>query len=259
MRFDKRIIFKLGAIAGVGVTAYVAVKRASKIEEATKEVKEAMPEDKKEKTRHIVKAVPKMVKASWPVLVSGGATVGCVLVMDHISYKQIAALTASCAYLAKNRDYLAGKIKDMVGEEKLREIQEAFVKEEAPKEPWYGCSIEETGAGDLLCLEGYSGRWFRSSEKAVKEAQAMLQKLYEDDIYICMNDYYGYLNITSTQFGHELGWVNSKDWYPPELKFTNTLIPAGECLESGPDGKPLKEDLYVLEIDIPPMSCWQEV
>ena len=33
-------------------------------------------------------------------------------------------------------------------------------------------SIEDTGYGDLLCLEGYSGRYFWSSKQAVDNAEA---------------------------------------------------------------------------------------
>ena len=234
MRFNKKSVFKVLAIVGVGATAYLAVKRASKIEEAAEEIKESMPEEKKEKTKHVIKSSPKIIKAAWPVILSGIGTCSCIMIMDHISYKQIAALTATCTYLVKNRDFLANKLKEAVGEERFKEIQAAFAKEQAPKIVYV--DAQETGNGNLLCIDGYIGTRFRSSREAVEEGIAEFNHLLfpeiepealempwkEDRIpnYANWNDLYSFWNLRPTNFGDDNGFVTGEDgWGDGPLDF----------------------------------------
>ena len=252
-------ICRIGAVAGVVGTAYFAIKRGEQICKTIDEIKaEAKKLESGKKAGHYISSVPKLARPMLPVVTCAAGSIACMVISERISYKQIAALTATCVYLSKNRDFLQNKLKEVVGEEKLEDIKKEFTTQEAPK-LYFGPSVEETGHGDLLCYEGYSGRWFRSSKEAVLEAQAQLQDAFTNDIYCCMNDYYNFLGMTMTQFGHELGWVNNKDWYGPELHFTNTLLEANEWADWGPDGGLIDEPIYVLEIDTLPMYSWQEI
>ena len=254
-----RNLLRIGAVGGVIGTAYFSAKNGLAICERCKEVKqEARFLEKPKRITHYIKRAPYLAKPLLPTIGCAAGSIVCMAASERISYKQIAALTATCAYLAKNRDFLENKLKEVVGEEKLQEIKKEFIIKEAPKMVSFP-SVEETGKGSLLCLEGYSGRWFRSSEEACIEAQEYLQKVFEEDKRCCLNDYYAFLGITMTQFGHEKGWVNDPDWYGPELRFTNTYLEPCEWDDLGPDFQPVNEPVYVLEIDIIPMDCWQEI
>lgn len=243
MKIEKRNIFKIAAIAGVGVTAYLTYRRSSKIKEAVEEVKESMPEEKK--TVHLVKAAPKMIKASWPVILSGSGTVASILIMDRISYKQIAALTASCAYLVKNRDYLANKLKEIAGNEKFKEIQEAFVKENSKI---VYVDAQETGNGNLLCVDAYLGTRFLSSREAVEEGIAEFNHLLFPDAsvealempwkvdeipnYANWNDLHSFWNLRPTIFGDRFGYVSGDDgWGDGPIEFD--LIDVEDFEETG--------------------------
>ena len=112
-------------------------------------------------------------------------------------------------------------------------------------------SIEDTGYGDLLCLEGYSGRLFYSSKQAVDLAMQRLSNRLKKGEYICLNDLYAELRITQTHFGHQYGWPASDDWceWRDGLKYECTFI----------YDKEFDKPIYVIDIYSYPMDCWQEV
>ena len=103
-------------------------------------------------------------------------------------------------------------------------------------------SIEITGNGNLLCYEGFSGRWFRSAEACVREAVDKFTQLYSEGNYICWNDLYSLLGIAVTHFGNKYGYSGNKDYRNCEkLEFDITRIPKDENFEG------IGEEVLVLE------------
>lgn len=261
-----KALLTIGAVAGVAGTAYFSAKNGEKICDAWRlTLEETKDMDKPSKIKHVVKNAGYLAKPSWKVLVTGGATTACILASHTINAKQIAALTATCAFLTRNRNYLEDKLKETVGEEKLAKIKEEFVKKEYVEKVVYGGPSVETSVlcheyGDkgVLCFDGWSGRWFRCPEEAVIDAQNNLIKMFDEDIYCCYNDFFGFLGITMTNFGHQWGFVNNPDFFSG-LHFTNTLLTPEEWGDYGPDGRCVDEPVLVIEIDEWPMECWQEV
>ena len=116
-------------------------------------------------------------------------------------------------------------------------------------------TIEITGNGNLLCYEGFFGRWFRSSEDCVREAVDKFMQLYAEGNYINYNDLYSLLNIAVTHAGNEYGYSPSED-YRCNMEFDIVRVPEDENFEG------MKEEVLVLE---PagrysyPFDCYMEV
>lgn len=234
MRISKRVLslaLSIAGVAGVGLTSWLSVKCSKKAEGET---------DKKKK-----------ILAYAPAVISGVGTSACILGSHHVSRKEIAALTASCTYLAANREKIESKIKDKFGMEKLEEV-----KKETAAEPVLikGQTVEETGHGDTLFLDLYLGRKFRSSLQHVEWAEKQLNYEYHQGNPVCMNDFYSYLGIEPTIAGDQFGWPTDEDsGYDPDLetpiKFENVK---GED-ENG-------ELMYAIDIGYysRPCSWWME-
>ena len=178
------------------------------------------------------------------------ATITCIL-LNHKEYKKgLIAASAASAYLAANRN----KIKAALEKPEVKKIIGKILP---TKEEFKHQTIEETGNGDLLCIEGYSGRIFRSSREVVEEAQKQLSEQYIEDKYCCYNDYYRNLNILETQFGYDHGWANNEDWYykNEKIEFRNEIIP------SDAEGNEFGEDILCIDLEPEwyPMECWMEV
>jgi hypothetical protein len=110
------------------------------------------------------------------------------------------------------------------------------------------CSIEDTGYGDMLCMEGYSGRLFYSSMRAVNDALRKWSKRFKEGDNVSFNDLYDLLNIVQTGFGHQWGYLASYDWY----KYDSGI--SYKCyLRYDED---LKSDVYYIDILTFPMDGW---
>lgn len=211
-------------------------------------------------------ASAKPLEKTWtyyiPPVLSGAATIGCLWGAHALNAKQIAALTTSCGFLLANRDALERKIKERYGEDELRDIQ-TEVKAELDSKKWGKITIphgvEETGKGDLLVIEGYSGRIFRSSVSAVNYGIRRFQKRFLEDKGFCsLNDLYECLGITTTHFGHQYGWPC---WLGDELTESFWEEQGGVHIECTmiQDPDDFDEPVYCIDIYDYPMECWQEM
>lgn len=234
-------------VLGVGGTAYTAVKCSKKADEV---------EDKKEK-----------VKAYAPAIIVGVGTSAAILGSHYISRKEIVALTATCAYLTKNRDKIEAKIREKFGEEKLSEVRKEVAKETTEESDlkvndtpwdwvdWKGnrVTVEDTGRGKDRFFDWYSGRFFLSSYEDVLRGLKRLNHDFHMGNYVCMNDLYGYWGIQSTQLGGTFGWPANDDYcdYNLEEPIPYEII----HIDPGTDN-----EVYIIELrGTPPMECWMEV
>lgn len=290
MKFDIKKIFTpklLTGLAVVGVigTALIAVHETKKVQAVEEPEEETKEESDNKSAKEII---TKGVNTAWQykgTIAAGAATITCIVCSHALSAKEIAALTATCGYLAANRDKLETEIRKLPGGEDAlkvvkKEMMEKQVEKAADEEPeskkvWRYQCIEDTGKGTLLCLEGWSGRLFRSSLEEVEKAQEKFNSYRDDysfDIQVSngdienypaavsMNDLYECYGIESSQLGHEFGYPADDDYYPTrKIKFINTLI-ALDKLDPVTQAR-YNEDLLVIEFDegYLPMQCWQEI
>lgn len=169
-------------------------------------------------------------------------TIASIAVTGRVTAKEIAVLTGSCAYLAHERDKFKEVMKEKLveeagmSEEKAEEtIQEAAEETHTRMaaeivhngEKFVIPSVEETGHGNLLCIDCWSGRAFRSSKEHVEDAIRSLNVLYKTPIVINegtpyeqtiarnvgMCDFCGFLDITVTTMSCEFGFINDQDTF----------------------------------------------
>lgn len=215
------------------------------------------------------------VKYYIPAAVAAVATSYCAIKSHTISSAEIAVLTSAGAYLAANRDYLERKLKENVSEEKLQEIKKMFAVENTVDKLNEQYPAEETGKGNTLFFEAYSGRMFRSSYKDVDEAIIAFKRSFEgydgeDRNYVCLNDFYELLGIKGTHFGYQYGWAPNNDFCDNEIVFEVTHFSPEDIKKVSADAfktgmysgyENIKEDFYVIELT--PMSYpipyWQEI
>ena len=190
-----------------------------------------------------------------PATICGVASIGCMWTAHILDARQIAALTATCGYLVAYKDKIEKKIEEKFGEDTLKEIKHE-VMVELEHEPWGKISIpsaEETGNGDLLVIEGYSGRVFRSSEEAVRAGVREFQSMLVRGEAACLNDLYQCLGIQGTHFGFQYGYPGGDDF----KEFFHEEPPRID-IERINDPKDLNEPVLCIDIYDYPMECWQE-
>lgn len=239
-----KVLAGAGAL-GVPVTGYLAVKAGMKSERQLWE-NDAIYQSLSFKEK---------LKLTWknyiPPVVSGLLSIGAIIAGYALSAKQIAALGALAGSLAAYKDEIEAKIEEKFGKQALDEI-----KKEVAEDLYSPTSVEETGNGSLLCYESYSGRWFRSSERAVERAEKVLNRRFDagNGKYLCLNDFYTLLGMAETHFGFEFGWAANKDYYDGDIFFENALMPANSFMN-------IPEPVLIIELTSRsyPMQGWQEV
>ena len=187
-------------------------------------------------------------KETWkyyiPVVAACGLTIASVIATKRLNAKELAAVTAACGYLAQKGSAVTREIIDRTNNEVAADV----IKD--AKIGYTGQTIEDTGNGKLLCIEGYSGRLFWSSEEAVRDAVKRFNELYARDKYVCLNDFYELLGIETSHFGHQFGWAYGSDFYDE--------APLDIQVEVVPD-KNRNCNICCIDIYTYPMECWQEV
>lgn len=187
-------------------------------------------------------------KETWkyyiPVVAACGLTIASVIATKRLNAKELATVTAACGYLAQKGSAVTREIIDRTNNEVAADV----IKD--AKIEYTGQTIEDTGNGKLLCIEGYSGRLFLSSEEAVRDAVKQFSELYARDKYVCLNDFYELLGIETTHFGHQFGWAYGSDFYDEE--------PLDIQVETVMD-KEKHVPICCIDIYTYPMECWQEV
>lgn len=236
MRINRRIIalgLSLLGVAGVGVTSVLSVRCHEKVKDEP---------DKKKK-----------IIGYAPAIASGIATGACIMGSHCISAREIAALTASCAYLAGNRDKIVARVREKYGDEAVKEIQKEVIAE--PVELVEGDEIILTSkkGGTQRFVDFYLGREFYSTLDQVEQAEKDLNWMFHNGEYVSMNDFYRLLGLPYTRAGDEFGWPANEDYYcytcDEPIIFENVRV------EDDRTGEPL----YLIDIRTPPMDCWMEV
>lgn len=262
MKVNKEHIFTGLSIAGVLGTTVVTAIMAPKAERAIKAkiCKEPITMDGVDGSKVIVDYKKadnfELVKAAAPYYIPTTLlclfTVGMIVLSHKEHKKELLAMSAASTYLIANRD----KLKKIVEKPEVKKIVDRVLP---TKDEFKHQTIETTGYGDLLCIDGYSGRIFRSSQDAVVNAQERLNDMFLDpeNGYASMNDYFRFLNIEQSGWGEEYGWVNNEDWYyrNEPIQFSNELVAADA------PGNEYDEPIFCIDIEDgwQPMWGWQEV
>jgi hypothetical protein len=198
-------------------------------------------------------------KATWkcylPTIGAATITIGSIVMARRLSVKQIASLTAAAGYLSAKACKYKDKIREIAGGDVLKKVDEEFGLGELAKHP----SFEETGNGDLICFEGYSGRWFKSSEEAVREAMQRVADRFGDGEYLAYNDIYDELGIVKTHFGNEFGYAPGSDFFDFNFYYDVDVIPYEDLTPDTKPGIPEGAPVLIIDIYTYPMQCWMEV
>ena len=187
------------AVGGVVVTVGLAVKATPKCID----ILEEMDNNGATKKERIKAVAPTLA----PVILSGVITIGCIIGGNYISATRIEALSAALSLSNKAKVAYEDAAKEILGEEKAEEIKDKAAVKEAGRPPKEPDKVLNTGKGDTLYYEPYSGRWFRSNPAAIDAAENRCNRdMTTSNIEYSMNEYYYELGLPEIYAGELLGW-----------------------------------------------------
>lgn len=207
------------AVGGIAVTAYLAAKAGYK----AKGVLSEMPADMDNKEK---------VAATWklyaPAAAAGVATATLLVASNKSGNKRTAAAVTAYSVAAKGFDEYKEKVIEQIGANKEQKIRDEIAQDNTDRVMAKPVEVLITNGGSVLCMEGLTGRVFRSDMETLRKAVNDLNRLLVSDIYCTLNEFYDFIDLPYTDESGNMGWENDKLM---DIEFSTTLSPTKEpCL-----------------------------
>lgn len=218
------------SVAGMFGAVVLAVKATPEAMKRIEEKKEELDTDKL--------SAKETVKAAWkpyiPTAAVCVAAASCGIASNAISSKRGAVLGAALTMSETALMDYQRKAVEVVGEKKEQAIRDAIAKERVQSQPANQMPQNlSTRAGDVLCYESYTGRYFRSDSEEIQKAVYKFNRDMVFEVSSSLNDFYSILNNDDLQpndIGDDVGW-NSWCGQGMEVRFSSQLTSNEEpCL-----------------------------
>lgn len=209
--------------AGVVATSVLAVKATPKVLTILKEAEEEKGEELTVMEKVVV-AGPSYI----PAIVTGAATIACIVGANVLNKRQQAGLMSAYALLDSSYKEYRKKVEELYGEE-----ADDHVREEISKDKYKEKDIPKEG-GKTLFFDEFSGRFFRSTIEKVLIAENLVNRDLVMQYYSTLNDFYGYLGIPHVDGGYDIGWsttMNEQAYWQEWVDFSNVKTVTDDGVE----------------------------
>lgn len=205
-------------MTGAGITGVVATSIAASIAtvrtvDTLREMPSATPSEK--------------LTATWtnyiPTALIGGVTIACIFGSNRENNKRIAALASAYSLSEDRFKEYSEKVKEVVGPTKARDIDVAASQSAYSDQP-ANAKIIETGQGNTIFFDEWSGRKFKSDrmvlENAILRANKDLQDYRDSNglYFVTINDLYASWGLPEAKGAEDMGWNSFNELI--RVKFT---------------------------------------
>ena len=199
-------------VVGMATSTVLAVKATPKATE--------LMEDKKAELGVTYLTKREMVEVTWkeyaPSVILSVLSAGVIILGTSKSVRRTTAIATVYALSENTLREFKNKTKEVVGEEKVREIEKEVSRTLVKQQPTVietrdSEYIITTGNGDTLVYDSLSGRYFRSSVNAIERACNSINHSLMSDHFMTVNDFYNELDIPTIGAGGMIGWKSDKE------------------------------------------------
>ena len=228
-------------IAGMLSTTVLAVRATPKalmlIEEKKREKKFAVIKDGGDPDLTKLEIVKTAWKPYIPAVITGAASIACLVGASSVNARRNAALAAAYALSESTLADYKEKVVETIGEKKAQEVKDAIAKDKVENDPVTRKEIITTDKGETLCYDALSGRYFKSDIEYIRRAVNNLNERLLFDTHISLNEYYDEIGLEEIfPMGENLGWTVDPDSANKgliELDFSSQLAEGTPCLVVG--------------------------
>lgn len=189
-------------IAGMITTTILAVK-------ATPKALQLIDERKKELEVDEISNL-EIVKTVWKLYIPSAVTsifsVSCVIGATTVNFRRNAALATAYKLSEEALSTYKAKVIETIGEKKELAIREKIDQDKIDNNPVSKNTVIITEAGNTLCYDGVSGRYFKSSIESIKRAINVVNREMNYNVYVSLSDFYDEIGLEHTDVSDYLGW-----------------------------------------------------
>lgn len=188
----------IGGSIGVVVTGFL-VRKAAKEEVAQEATEEEITDYQVFYNLTDVPKTKSKLRLYLPSVISGTATVLCILGSNYLNQKRQASLVAAYILLDKKLKDFRTQVEEHGGIDILEEIRKEDMKEQ-------GVFVEENSSDKVLFYEPLSNRWFWETPLVVRNAEYHFNRNLALRGFADLNEFYSFLGLEPTEDGAILGW-----------------------------------------------------
>jgi Family of unknown function (DUF6353) len=220
-----------GVVTTVGMSIDATIKSMRLIEkERDLRAKDAMVEGYPEPIPMTNKDIAKLIWVEYlPTAAVGLGTILCIIGVNKIHMRRNAALVGLYELADTSlREYRA-KVVERLGANKEMAIRDQIAQDHISENPVNHDTVIVTSCGNTLCLDPFSGRYFKSDVQKILKAQNEFNNRLLKDMVRPMNEFYDEIGLKPIKAGDDLGWA--WEYGLMEIRFSSGLTEEKEpCL-----------------------------
>ncbi len=189
-------------IAGMISSTVLAVKATPKAISLLEEKKQELGTDDL--------TYKEIISTAWrPYIPSISVTIAsmiCIIGAVQVNSKRNAAIATAYSLSERAFSTYRDKVIETIGEKKEKDIRDKARQEELDKNPSSQRQILITPKGQTLCMDTFSGRYFRSDLDLIRKSINELNRSMTYQNYISLNQYYSAIGLDPIKEGDYMGW-----------------------------------------------------
>lgn len=158
--------------------------------------------------RHEIVGKKERLKMVWdlyiPAVGVGTLSVAAIIGANRIGARRAAAIAAAYSVSERAFTEYREKVAEQLGQKKEQVVRDAIAQDKVTSNPPdKEIVIVE---GEVLCHDGYTGRYFKSNMESLKKAQNDLNYQVLNNYYASLTDFYNLIGLARTTYSDEVGW-----------------------------------------------------
>jgi Family of unknown function (DUF6353) len=222
--------FAVGGLIATVISAIKSTPKAMEILDYEKRYRDQEEQDPDyKKPIDILDTIELTWKYYIPTIVMGIVTTTCIIGANSIGMRRNAALASLFSITETTLKEYQAKVVETIGEKKEENIRSEIAKDKVNEKPPTDSTIILTNKGTYLCLDVFSGRYFRSDVEAIRHAENEFNHKLLREGWLSINDFYDILELDPIELGNEMGWI--AQYAILEIKYSVTMAKNNEpCL-----------------------------
>lgn len=160
----------------------------------------------------------------WPLFIppvlTGGATIGSIVLANRMSAQRAAALAAAYGLTQKQLEEYKGKVAEKLGVQKTQKLEDELAQDRVNNAS--GSQQIVIVDGEVLCFDEPTGRFFTSTMDAINKAVNSVNAEILHHDHASATHFYEELGLPPTTWTDEVGWNTDQ---LVELKISTTMSP----------------------------------
>jgi hypothetical protein len=215
-------------VVGTVTTAVLTAKASFKAAEMITEGSMKKMEKATSLQSEIGLTTQEKIKLVWPLYIppvlSGVATVSCIVMSNRISASRAAALAAAYAASENRLKEYREKVQEKLTGPKAQAIEDSIAQDRVTADPPGNLTVIE---GEVLMKDMLTGRYFHSTVEKIRQGERAIRDEMHMTGYASLSEFYDKIGLEKTSFTDLVGWNTLGSDGELEVKMTTAMTPDG--------------------------------